>query len=149
MNDIKRKIYAIDNLKNACKKYNLKILPIMNKIKNRDKEYIEDVLYELDEFVNHNLIFENLEKIVLNATEDVYIILKEIDIFSSFIVTDEEDIDEYLDETPFLLEVWLGDYNDEVGVAALNLLTKNIEYDSEFISEENILYKCVSFLREK
>jgi len=149
MNEIKRKINAIDNLKYSCKEYNLKILPIMEKIKKRDKEYVEDILYELDEFVNHNLIFENLENIVLNATEDTYKILKEIDMFSSFIITDEEDIDEYIDETPFLIEVWLGDYNDKTGVEALRYLSYDILENSKSISEENILYQCISFFKQK
>ena len=149
MNEIKRKINAIDNLKYVCKEYNLKILPIINKIKNRDKEYIEDIIYELDEFINHNLIFEILENIVLTATEDTHKILKEIDIFSSFIITDEEDIDEYIDETPFLIEVWLGDYNDKTGICALNDLTSEIRDNCKQITEENILYECISILNQK
>lgn len=137
-NSVKRLKQLLSKLKENSNDLIKKIHPIMKTISNRDEQLIVLALSEKKFSISEEKIIQLLENQVLELIDIPIKIREEIDLFSSLIITDKKQLSV---KTPFLYQVWMGDYYGVEKLEGLEKLNKELESIQENLSMEWIISK--------
>jgi hypothetical protein len=127
---------TLTGLKRTCQEILRNMRPIMKKVENRDRELLLKGVMAKNFTQEEEGICTLLEERCTTLLRLPLTVLDEIDIFSDLIIIDEESL---LIKSPFMYEVWTGDYFGESKINGLELLLNEIRAIESNLSEESIL----------